>query len=104
MSVTAPIANEEALLQRVISHFLNFGARASDDARWFVSVLPGDLQAFFRSEFLQAIRAKSGDDAAKARKFFLSLGQTARAIFASEYSRTKKQLRRGIAGGYTESG
>ena len=100
----AVLANDEAVLAATISHFLKFGARAESDARWFVSILPADLQAFFRSEFMEAIRTKVGNDPVKNSKAV----PVARAdgqddswpgIFAYE-----EAARRRIASRCTESG
>lgn len=82
--------DEDAILQRIISHFLTY-RQAESDARWFLSILPEDLQGFFQSEVLSAIQAKAGDPA-KARKLFLSMGKTSRAIFGPEFARVKKTL------------
>ena len=92
MSKPVSPTNDDDVLWAIIRHFLNFDARASNDARWFVGILPADLQAFFRDEFMEAIKLKAGNDATKTRKLFLSLGKTARFIFGDEYQTTKHRL------------
>jgi hypothetical protein len=87
---TEPDPNE-SVLQAIIVHLVNAGAKAEEDARWIVRILPCDLQPFFRAEVLAAIRAKASDPK-KARKIFLSLGKTARAIFGHDFALVKKQL------------
>ena len=88
---TTSTANDEAVLRTIVLRLLNVGARAKEDARGLVSILPPDLLGFFRSEISIAIREKAGDPV-KARKVFLSLGQTAKVIFGPEYATTKKKL------------
>jgi hypothetical protein len=78
-------------LRAIVLRLVNAGARAKEDARWRVSVLPPDLLRFFRSEITVAIREKAGDPV-KARKIFLSLGQTAKVIFGPQYASEKKKL------------
>jgi len=92
LSDTATTITDASVLQAIISHLLNFGARAAEDARWLVSILPDDLLGFFRSEVMKAIREKAGNDAVKTRKIFLSLGKTAKVIFGPEYAATKGKL------------
>ena len=60
MSKAASPTNDDAVLRAIISHFLNFGARASEDSKWFIGILPTDLRAFFRAEFIEAIKLKAG--------------------------------------------
>ncbi len=91
LSLSASTVTEETVFRAIISHFLSLGAKASEDARWLVSILPADVLPFFRAEVCNAITAKAGNPV-KARKIFLSMGKTARAIFGPEYARTKKML------------
>lgn len=88
---TASTADDEAVLRAVVMRLLNVGARGKEDARWLVSILPPDLLRFFRLAISAAIREKAGNPV-KARKIFLSLGQTAKVIFGPEYASTKKKL------------
>jgi hypothetical protein len=91
LEATLPEVNEQKVLESIVAHFLKFGARASEDSKWFVGILPTDLQAFFRAEFLKALRDKAGDPV-KARKLFLSLGTTGKAIFGDDYKRTRRVM------------
>jgi len=85
----AVLANDETILKTIVSHFLNFGARAESDARWLCNILPADLLGFLRAEVSKAIGDKAGDPV-KARKIFLSMGKTAKTIFGPEYPSTKR--------------
>ena len=87
----AQSANDEPILRTVVLRLLNGGSRVEEDARWLVGILPADLLVFFRSEVSAAVREKAGDPK-KARKIFLALGKTARAIYGTEFSRVKKTL------------
>lgn len=80
-------------LQAIITSLLNRGANAHEDASFLVSILSdeADLLAFFRAEFLAAIREKAGNPT-KARKIFLSLGKTSRQIFGPEFARVRADL------------
>jgi hypothetical protein len=89
--VTVNNRTEEDVLRTIIAHLLNAGAKAADDARWLVRILPADLLGFFRAEVTAAVREKAGDPA-KARKIFLALGKTARAIYGPEFASVKKTL------------
>ena len=93
MTVNTATPTDESVLRAIIGHFLNLGAKAAEDARWLVSILPADLQAFFRVEVIAAIKEKAGNPA-KARKIFLSLGKTARAIFGDTYAQVKRDYDR----------
>lgn len=92
MSEPALTVNNEAVLKAIISHFLNLGAKAEADSHWLIGILPADLLEFLRSEFTAAIRQKAAGDSKKARKIFLALGKTGRAIYGSEFARVKKAL------------
>ncbi|MGA2857576.1 MAG: hypothetical protein ABSE40_11945 [Candidatus Sulfotelmatobacter sp.] len=92
MSVSTPKTDGE-VVREIVLHLLNSGAKGHEDASWLAEVLAEDaeLLAFFRAEVSTAIREKAGDPV-KARKIFLSMGKTARAIFGPEYASTKKNL------------
>lgn len=69
----------------------------TEDARWLITILPKDLQAFFRSEVLaeldrKAAREDGTVDRIKLRKIFYALGKTGKAIFGDQYESTKRTI------------
>lgn len=93
MSITTSAENDEAILRAVVRRLLSGGSRVAEDARWLVSILPVELQSFFRSEINVSIREKAADPV-KARKIFLSMGKTARIIFGDSYAQVKREYDR----------
>lgn len=54
--------------------------------------MPVEKRAAFWDAVRSAINDKAAGNPVKARKIFLSLGQTAKVIFGPEYASTKKKL------------
>lgn len=77
---------------KLVARLLNGGSRLADDAQRVMDTMPAERREAFRDAVRSAINDKAAGDPVKARKIFLSLGKTARAIFGLEYASTKKRL------------